>query len=68
MDVYDKVGPKGDVKDFLQDGTVPQTGDTWKEWLAENVWPVRGLYGVMSAIKGGDYLRKGGGGGKEKVE
>jgi Delta24-sterol reductase len=68
MDVYDKVGPKGDVKDFLQDGRVPEVGETWKEWLAENVWPVRGLYGVMSAIKGGDYLRKGGDGGKEKTE
>lgn len=53
--VYDKVGPRADILERLQ-GRRPAMG--WYEWVWESVWPLKGVYGVLSAVKGGDYLRK----------
>lgn len=53
--VYDKVGPRADILEKLK-GRGPAMG--WYEWVWETVWPLKGVYGVLSAIKGGDYLRK----------
>ncbi|KPI37464.1 Delta(24)-sterol [Cyphellophora attinorum] len=54
-DVYQKVGPRAEVLDRLAGGGA-QMG--WYEWVWETVWPLKGIYGVLSAVKGGDYLRK----------
>lgn len=43
--VYDKVGHKGNKKTSVSRGI-------WR------VWPLAGVYGVLSAIKGGDYMMK----------
>ena len=45
-DVYQKVGPKpGQLKEK----------EGWSVW---DVWPLKGFYGLGSALLGGDYLRK----------
>jgi Delta24-sterol reductase len=44
--VYQKVGPSAESL---------KEKEGWTIW---DVWPLRGLYGVASAIRGGDYLRK----------
>ena len=44
--VYQKVGPKAGALEEKQG---------WSVW---DVWPLKGLYGVASAVKGGDYLRR----------
>ena len=54
-DVYQKVGPRAEVLERLGGGGNPMG---WYEWVWETVWPLKGVYGVLSAIKGGDYLRK----------
>ena len=52
-DVYTKVGPRPEA---LRPREKSEMG--WKEWCWETIWPLKGLYGVASAAKGGDYLRK----------
>ena len=53
--VYDKVGPS---QELLAEIAGQRTPETWTEWMWTNVWPLNGLYGMLSAMKGGDYLRK----------
>lgn len=58
--VYDKVKTKGifeeeedkDGNMVLKDARLPIERGIWR------VWPLAGIYGVLSALKGGDYLRK----------
>ena len=52
-DVYAKVGPRAEGLVVRERGEM-----RWREWCWETVWPLKGLYGVMSAVRGGDYLRK----------
>ena len=52
-DVYQKVGPRSES---LRPKERNEMG--WKQWCWETIWPLKGLYGVTSAVKGGDYLRK----------
>jgi Delta24-sterol reductase len=54
-DVYQKVGPQAEVLERLQ-GRGQAMG--WYDWAWDTVWPLKGVYGVLSALKGGDYLRK----------
>ncbi|ETN42959.1 uncharacterized protein HMPREF1541_02117 [Cyphellophora europaea CBS 101466] len=54
-DVYQKVGPRAEVLERLQGGGAAMG---WYDWVWETVWPLKGVYGVLSALKGGDYLRK----------
>lgn len=53
--VYQKVGPKPG----LLEGSGAGSERNWMSWEIWGVWPLRGLYGVASAVKGGDYMRKG---------
>ena len=52
-DVFQKVGPRPEA---LRPRETGEMG--WREWCWEVVWPLKGLYGVASAVRGGDYLRK----------
>lgn len=54
-DAYQKVGPRAEILERLHGGGPPMG---WYEWVWDSVWPLKGVYGVLSAIKGGDYLRK----------
>ncbi|OAL34887.1 hypothetical protein AYO20_05848 [Fonsecaea nubica] len=55
--VYEKVRTRdmfevdGDGK-VLRDAALPVEKGVW------SIWPIAGVYGVLSALKGGDYLRK----------
>ncbi|OAP58446.1 hypothetical protein AYL99_07536 [Fonsecaea erecta] len=55
--VYDKVRTKdlfevdGEGR-VLRDARMPVEKGVWR------IWPIAGVYGVLSALKGGDYLRK----------
>lgn len=53
--VYEKVGPRKEVLEEIA-GRKRKLG--WYEWIWENVWPLKGVYGAASALKGGDYLRR----------
>ena len=46
-DVYAKVGPR---PESLRPRERAEMG--WREWCWESVWPLKGLYGVVSAAKG----------------
>ncbi|KAJ9611236.1 hypothetical protein H2200_004419 [Cladophialophora chaetospira] len=58
--VYDKIRTKdifeevedGDGKVVIKEARLPIEKGLW------SIWPFAGLYGVLSALKGGDYLRK----------
>lgn len=53
MDVYGKVGPKTQtLKKVVGERGNGGRERRWGEWVWENVWPVRGLYGVISAVRG----------------
>ena len=55
QDVYQKVGPKPELLEALGSG---RQGNGLGRSLWD-VWPLRGLYGVASVVKGGDYPRRG---------
>jgi Delta24-sterol reductase len=58
--VYEKVRTKHITEEFVGedgkmisvDARLPIEKGIW------SVWPLAGIYGVLSALKGGDYLRK----------
>ena len=54
--VYEKVGPSQELLAEIAGQKRPQT---CTEWMWANMWPLNGVYGMLSAMKGGDYLRKG---------
>ena len=67
--VYEKIVTKGIFEEEVAE-EVKGDGDDGKvvvrrrdarlpvEWGIWNIWPFAGVYGVLSALKGGDYLRK----------
>jgi Delta24-sterol reductase len=50
-DIFEEVG-EDDGKTTIRDARLPVERGLWQ------IWPFAGVYGVLSALKGGDYLRK----------
>ncbi|EXJ73529.1 uncharacterized protein A1O5_03290 [Cladophialophora psammophila CBS 110553] len=55
--VYEKIRTK-DIFEVDGDGRVVRDARLPVETGVWSIWPIAGLYGVLSALKGGDYLRK----------